>query len=174
MTVSIYFDCFETKHRYMVDWYHKPKCQPKCLEKRLDYCVQGQGHREGSKFKLIFLQTVSSKLLRLLQLECLLTTSCYRGQFTIRAHVTCELLILLRTKLLILLMVAEMYFCWSLYLLACQVRVTVGDSTLRCCVSVTSFKLFHIIIITTTTKAQILRKPRVLYKEHDGRRVLVM
>ena len=62
----LYSLIFWNKNRYMVDWYHKPKCQPKCLEKRLDYCVQGQGHSEGSKFKLMFVQTVSSKLLSLL------------------------------------------------------------------------------------------------------------
>ena len=39
----------------------------------------------------------------------------------------------------------RMYLWWSLctlYLLACQVRATVGDSGLCCCVSLTSFEPF--------------------------------
>ena len=48
----------------------------------------------------------------------------------------------------------RMYLWWSLctlysctlYLLACQVRVTIGDSCLCCCVCVTSFDIFWVLI----------------------------
>ena len=52
---------FSTKHGLMVH-YHKPEC----LMKKLDCCVQGQGHGKISKCQLLFIQMLSSEMLNLI------------------------------------------------------------------------------------------------------------
>ena len=52
---------FSTKRGLMVH-YHKPEC----LMKKLDYCVQGQGHGKIAKCQWLFIQMLSSEMLNLI------------------------------------------------------------------------------------------------------------
>ena len=57
-------DSLATRLGLMVD-HHKPEC----FVKKMDYCVQGQGHSDGSKCRWLFIQSASSEPLNSLLLN---------------------------------------------------------------------------------------------------------